>query len=100
VSLIAGVDENVHLLADEERNVLVLDAVDDLEDTRIDSLRAIAGEGFLGYDERLESNEGERSPQISVASHGSRRPGLRLDARPRALPRPRERAIYLCCRAG
>jgi hypothetical protein len=42
VLLIAGVDEDVHLLANEERNVLVLDAVDDLKDMRIDSLRAIA----------------------------------------------------------
>jgi hypothetical protein len=42
VLLIAGVDEDVHLLANEERNVLVLDAVDDLKDMRIDSLRTIA----------------------------------------------------------
>src|SRR5262249_13081541 len=41
-------DVNVHLLADVNRGVLVLNAVDDLQYAGIDSLGAVSGKRLLG----------------------------------------------------
>src|SRR5262245_59231740 len=45
------VDENVQLLADEQRDVVSFDAINDLKDPRVDTFRAVAGQRSFGHDE-------------------------------------------------
>ena len=66
------VDKHIHLLADEQRELVVFDAVDDLKDARVHTLGAIAGKRFLWHHERFEPHECERCFQTGVTAHGRR----------------------------
>src|SRR5215510_14553549 len=53
-------DENVHLLADIQGPAGLGEAVDCLQDTGVDALRAVAGERFFANDIGLEPHERQR----------------------------------------
>ena len=53
-------DEDIHLLADIDRNLALVELVDYLQDAGVDPLGAIAGERFLGGHIRLDPDEAER----------------------------------------
>src|SRR5438093_10289340 len=62
------VDEHVELLPHEQRHVVSLDAINDLEHARVDPLGAVAGQRSLWHDERLEPDELQRRLQVRVAA--------------------------------
>jgi hypothetical protein len=71
--LTVSVDEDIHLLADKQGKLAVLDPVNDLQNARVHSLGAIAGKRFLGHNKRFEPHEGERCFQIRIAANGPTR---------------------------
>jgi hypothetical protein len=54
---IHGLNENIHLLTNEDRKVFPVEAVDDLEHTGINALGSVARERLLRHDVRLEADE-------------------------------------------
>jgi hypothetical protein len=73
-------DENIHLLADVDGEAVGFEAVDDLQDARIDALVAGAGEGALGRDVGFEADELQRRLLRGISAHGGGGGGARLDA--------------------
>ena len=55
-----GLDVNVELLADEELPVGRVQLVDHRQHARVDTLGVLAGQRFLGNDERLDTHERQR----------------------------------------
>src|SRR5581483_2850299 len=64
-----GFDEDIHLLADVHRELVTVEAVQDLQDAGVDTLCAITGQRLLRHDEGLKTDELQRGLQPSVAAH-------------------------------
>lgn len=52
-----GLNENIHLLTNEDRKLISVEAVDDLEHPGVNTLGGVASEGLFGYDVRLKADK-------------------------------------------
>src|SRR5262249_48182927 len=81
ISLCTGVYEYVHLLADIDGRVEVVESVDDLEHACVHTLGVVTGEPAFAHDKGLDPDESQRIMPVVRASQLEHRSGILAELR-------------------